>query len=108
MSATITTVDSYGKVPAQPSNITHITVVPDTSYPSGGYTVGLTARLPKGATFVNAHCRYVVTSTGEAVVDGRAEYNATTDKVQVFAIGTPAEASGDLHLNTIHITVLSY
>lgn len=109
MAATITTVDSYGKVPTAPTYVTKITIVPDTSYPSGGYTVGLTARLPKGATVAATHCRYVVISTGQAVLAARAEYNSVTDKVQVITIGTtPAEATGDLSLNRIDLTVLSY
>src|SRR4051812_2299382 len=100
MAATITTVDSFGKVPTTPSYITHITVVPDTSYPSGGYTLGLTARLPKGATVAHVVCKYFVISTGAPVLAARAEYNAVTDKVQIITIGTtPAEASGDLSLN---------
>ncbi len=109
MSATITTVDSFGKVPTAPTYVTKITIVPDTSYSTGGYTVGLTARLPKGATVAATSCNYVVISTGEAVIAARAIYNAVTDKVQIFTIGTtPAEASGDLHLNRIDMTVFSY
>lgn len=109
MAATITTVDSYGKVPTAPTYITHITVVPDTSYPANGYTVGLTARLPKGATVAAVVCDYFVVSTGVTVLAARAAYNATTDKVQIITIGTtPAEATGDLSLNKINMTVFSY
>jgi hypothetical protein len=108
MAATITTLDSYGKVPTAPAMVTNITIVPDTSYPAGGYAVGLTARLPKGATVAATVASYVVISTGAAVADGRAVYNEVTDKIQIFAIGTPAEASGDLSLNRVDLTVFSY
>lgn len=109
MSATITKTNDFGRIPSAPTFVDTITVVPDTSYPANGYVVGLVALLPKGATIAHVNAGIVVTSTGVVTPGFRASYNALTDKIQVFTIGaSPAEATGDLSLNTITITVFAY
>lgn len=109
MSATITKTNDYGRIPSAPAFVDTISIVPDTSYPSNGYTVGLVALLPKGVTIASVFATVFVTSTGAAAPALRAAYNATTDKIQLFTIGaSPAEATGDQSANTIILTVLSY
>jgi hypothetical protein len=109
MAATITKTNDYGRVPSAPSFIDTFTVVPDTSYPSGGYLMGLVALLPKGVTIAKVDAGIVVTSTGALDPGFRAAYNVATDKVQIFTIGTsPVEASGNLSTDTVTVTVFSY
>jgi hypothetical protein len=109
MAATITKTNDYGRIPSAPAFVDTFTVVPDTSYPSGGYTLGLVALLPKGVTIASVLLTMVVTSTGAVDPGFRATYNATTDKVQVYTIGSsPAEATGNLSTDTITVTVFSF
>lgn len=109
MSATITKTNDTGRVPSAPLFLDTISIVPDTSYPANGYVVGLVALLPKGVTIARVDAGIGVTSTGVLAPGFRAAYNASTDKVQVFTIGSsPAEATGDLSANTITLTVFSY
>lgn len=109
MAATITKTNDYGRIPSAPAFVDTFTLVPDTSYPANGYTLGLAALLPKGVTVAAVHATVFVTSTGAAAAALRAAYNAATDKVQLFTIGTtPAEATGDQSANTVVITVFSY
>lgn len=109
MSATITKTNDYGRIPSAPAFVDTISIVPDTSYPANGYVVGLVALLPKGVTIARVDAGVAVTTTGAAAPGFRAAYNAVSDKVQVFTIGSsPAEASGDLSANTITLTVFSY
>lgn len=109
MSATITKTNDYGRIPSAPAFVDTFTIVPDTSYPSGGYTVGLASLLPKGVTIASTDAIVFVTSTGAPVLALRAQYNATSDKIQLVTIGSsPAEATGDQSANTIILTVFSY
>lgn len=109
MSATITKTNDTGRVPSAPLFLDTISIVPDTSYPANGYVVGLVALLPKGVTIARVDAGIAVTTTGVLAPGFRAAYNAATDKVQVFTIGSsPAEATGDLSANTITLTVFAY
>jgi hypothetical protein len=111
MAATITKTNDFGRIPSAPSFVDTITVVPDTSYTTGGYTVGLTALLPKGVTVAHVTANAVVTSTGELAPTLRAAYNVVTDKIQLFTVGSsPAEvaSASNQSANTITITVFGY
>jgi len=105
----ITKSNDFGRIPSAPLFVDTFTVVPPSTYASGGIPLGLVALLPSGVTIAAVLCTLIVTSTGAPDLANRAQYNATTDKLQIITIGTtPAENAADLSADTILVTVLSY
>ena len=105
----ITKTNDFGRIPSAPIFVDTFTVVPPSTYASGGIPLGLVALLPKGVTIASVHVGMTVTSTGAVDPGYRASYNATSDKVQIFTIGSsPTENAADLSADTVTVTVFSY
>ena len=101
MAITLTDVAGTGERPHQPIFVHRMTVLFDTSYPTGGEVLGLSAELD-GATILS------VCAEAQAGYDFLYDY--ANDKLKVLDMSTDAEVTNgtDLHTVTAVVTVVAY
>lgn len=101
MAITLTSADSTGARPKQPMFVERFTVLFDTSYPTGGEELGLSAEM-EGATIL------AVLPEAQAGYDFLYDY--VNDKLKAIDMATDAEVANttDLHTVTAVITVIAY
>lgn len=108
MAITVTVPDNAGGSPSTPRFLHRFNVVLDNSYPTGGYLLGLQARIGAGKTIAKVDCIGITTSTGNSHTT-HYHYNRLTDKLMSLteALAETANAT-DLSTVTVEVTVESY
>jgi hypothetical protein len=108
MAITKTAVNTGGKAPSSPTFLDRIDVVLDSSYPTGGELLGLSAFIGKGKTILSVVARGKVTSTG--FPDVRVyEYDSINDKlVALTEARAEVGAATDLSTITVELYVHSF
>lgn len=108
MSITVTTPDATGGAPSAPRFLHRFNVVLDNSYPTGGYTLGLQARIGSQKTIASVECTGIVTSTGAHDVRFF-HYNRVTDKLMAYTEAwVETTNAADVSLITVEVACESY
>ena len=104
MPITVTAPDAFGGAPSAPTFKHRFNVVLDNSYPTGGYTLGLQARIGAGKTIGPVVARGIVTASG-AVDTRHYGYNRVTDKLMAMQAAGGGEIANATDLSTITVEV---
>lgn len=100
MAATIAVVESAGQAPSRPTNVRRVTVLGDSSYPSGGYAFSL------GDGFEGEDILAVIPQPAEGNANAKVgEYDYAVDKL-LFLDGALAEVTGATDVSTQTITCI--
>ncbi len=106
--ATFTKIDQAGAAASTPTYVQRFDAVLDSSYPTGGETVGLQALVGHQKTILGVICIGKVTSTGAADVR-HYQYNRATDKLMSFTEAWVETTNAtDLSTITVEMIVISY
>lgn len=96
MPATVTVASTYGKEASAPTFIHKLTVLGDSSYPTGGYELSLSTKLPS---------KTIIACWAEPQAGYAFQYDAVNDKLLFIVGSTFAEVGSGQNMSAVTATI---